>query len=115
MRLALRAMLPPLLCGAVFTWVFPGSAVVPFWLISYGLALLATGHFAPASLTRLGWPFLLSGFAVLLISVHSFEALAPLAPWDDYTMAAAFGVFHVIYAACAWPRKSTEAEAAPVL
>jgi hypothetical protein len=114
MRLALRAMLPPLLCGGVFAWVFPGSAVVPFWLVCYGLALLATAHFAPPSLTRLGWPFLLAGFVVLFTSVYRLETLAPAEPWDDYTMAATFGVFHVIYAACAWPRKKSELEVAPV-
>src|SRR5687768_17325343 len=114
MRLALRAMLPPLLCGAVFAWVFPGSAVVPFWLIFYGLALLATAHFAPPSLTRLGWPFLLTGFAVLVGSVYRLGALAPSSPWDDYMMAATFGVLHVIYAICAWPKQKPEFEGAPV-
>ena len=129
MRLALHAMFPPLLCGAVFAWVCGGSSAVPFWLLCYGLALLATGHFAPPSLTRLGWPFLLSGIGALLYTVyipdsayvrimagkHSAFFLNPGAPWDDYAMAATFGVFHVIYAACAWPRKSPAAEAAPVL
>jgi hypothetical protein len=114
MRLALRAMLPSLLCGAVFAFVFPGNAVVPFWLISYGLALLSTAHFAPASLTRLGWPFLLAGFGVLLSSVYQAGILAPDEPWDDYTMAATFGVFHIIYAVCAWPHRKTETEVVQV-
>jgi hypothetical protein len=115
MRLALRAMFPALLCGGVFAWVFPSSAAVPFWQMTYGLALLSTKHFAPPSLARLGWPFLISGMAVLLVSVHKLEELAPTAPWDDYLMATTFGIFHVIYAACAWPRKSSEAAPAPVL
>lgn len=110
MRMALQAMLPPLLCGAVFAWIFPGSTVVPFWLVFYGLALLSTAHFAPPSLTRLGWPFLGAGFIILLLNTSQRGALILTGAWGDYTMAATFGVFHVIYAVCAWPRKKAESE-----
>ncbi len=113
MRMALKAMLPPLLCGAVFAWIRPGSAVVPFWLVFYGLALLSTAHFAPPSLTRLGWPFLLTGFAVLLRHAYDFGVPILAAPWDDYTMAATFGIFHIIYAACVWAKEKPATEVVP--
>ena len=109
MRLALRALLPPMLCGGVFTLAFGAAELPPFWMIFYGLGLLATAHFAPRSMVLLGWAFLLTGaLAVLWCAGNGRLGLALHA---DLVMGFTFGWFHVIYAACTWPRRAAEVEA----
>lgn len=109
MRLALRAMLPAMLGGGVVTLPFRTVApalVASFWVLLYGIGLLAAAHFAPKSICWLGRAFFVAGFllfASLLVpntwgNVENFERLAHL------IMGATFGVFHLIYAACTWPR-----------
>jgi len=101
MRAAFRALLPPMLSGGVFFVLF-GSAHIPALLaIFYGLAMLATSHFAPRSITWLGWSFLAAGLVTFVLG--ALERLpAGLSP--DMTMLATFGGFHFIYAAFTWPR-----------
>src|SRR4051812_44632705 len=70
MRLALRAMIPALLCGAVATSLWPLSGLPQMWILFYGLALLSTAHFAPRSLTGLGWAFLLTGLGFLMVDAQ---------------------------------------------
>lgn len=110
MRMALRAMSPALLFGAVFTVIMPEEEVVPFWQMSYGLALLSTVHFAPRSLERLGWAFLAVG-----LSMAMWIAFGPNDPLvggrfhvPDVAMALTFGLFHLVYAACTWPVRETD-------
>ena len=111
MRMALRAMLPALLCGGVFTALFAEGAVVIFWMLFYGLALLSTVHFAPKSLERLGWAFLLVGMATLASGIY--KGRMGVGPGDaDQLMAFTFGFFHLFYAVCAWPRRQSEPELA---
>src|SRR4051812_7419567 len=114
MRMALRAMTPALLCGAVATSLWPLSGLPQMWILFYGLALLSTAHFAPRSLTGLGWAFLLTGLAFMtfdaqeLISPHNtIPDPSPVATkawtYPDALMACTFGGYHLIYAACtAW-------------
>ena len=101
MRMALRAMWPPLVCGGVVAFIFPAGWIVPFWLMFYGLALLSTVHFAPRSLERLGYVFLSCGLVALAMDTYVRASLI-LPP--DRLMAVTFGLLHIVYAACTWPR-----------
>jgi len=105
MRLALRTMFPPLLCGGVFTLAWMGgSDVTVFWLLFYGLALLSTAAFAPRSIAILGWAFVFSGLGTLLVCI-AYGQLGP-SLFADRLMGVTFGLFHLIYAACTWPRRA---------
>jgi hypothetical protein len=112
----------------------------PLWVACYGLALLSTRHFAPRSLIYLGWAFLVFAAAVFPLSWATHWLYGPDAGviidtisgldrgyqshrysgdavWAGYctaqmTMAISFGILHLIYAACIWPRKSSETTAA---
>jgi hypothetical protein len=103
LKAAVRSLLPPLLAGAVTTFalVFTGSyRFVALWMIFYGLALIATQHFAPASLFYLGLAFLLSGLTFLPLICYWI-------PDNSHTaavaMAVTFGGLHLIYALLTWP------------
>jgi hypothetical protein len=120
MKAALKALAPAFLTAAILTLLFIVAASDPLneatlgitWAICYGLGLLATSHFAPRSLTLLGWAFLVSGLGAVVVVRFAANSLI----WeliDSHTvffMALTFGLFHLIYAACAWPRKGTEPE-----
>ena len=102
MRAAMVALLPPILCGAVF-FLIMGPIHTPVYLsLFYGLALLATGHFAPRSIVWLGWGFLVAGLAGYLLIV---DGQIPALCTPDLFMVLTFGGFHLVYAACTWPRK----------
>ncbi len=85
------------------------------WCLGYGLGLLAMEHFAPRSLTWLGWIFLLAGLAAGGVFFFWYGVGISLPPGlsatqiSNATMALTFGLFHLVYAACTWPR----AERAP--
>ena len=106
MRAAFRALIPPMLSGGVFFCLFGSESVPALLAIFYGLALLATAHFAPRSILWLGWSFLVAGLAIFIVRGldPSYLALSP-----DWIMVATFGGFHFIYAACTWPRRATAA------
>jgi hypothetical protein len=130
MKAALYALAPAFIAGGVLTFCFGGMIWDPMldfiigigWAAFYGLGLLATAHFAPRSLTLLGWAFFLSSMIALLllrlsgqISLHIGRV--GFADWNPYQyyfgpifMALTFGLFHLIYAACAWPRKGAARE-----
>ena len=141
MRLALKALIPSFVVAGVFTVAFiagrlsPFGAVlipkvfegiVPIWITCYGLALLATSHFAPRSLWWLGWAFLIAGLISFFqmnplrfffggAGMWSEETVARLEDWRalfacQRWMAGTFGLFHLIYAACTWPRRGRGAE-----
>lgn len=111
-RSAMYAMLPAMTFAALFTLsaLARGGAqdCVPWWIAFYGLALLAMSHFAPRSIARLGWAFLLAG-AICVSGMLDFAPGATLLVHVDgpcLLMAATFGLFHLIYAACTWPRRA---------
>jgi len=119
MRKALWALLPSMLGGGFFTFWLTAMAgesaawLLPeFWMVFYGLALLATSQFSPRSITILGWCFLLTGFASFGIdsSIGSIDLLRNMesnrAAMANLFMVATFGGFHLIYAACTWARKA---------
>jgi hypothetical protein len=107
MKHALRALLPPLMAGFVMSLLEvskPGSSsldcyadVAAYWILFYGLALLATGSFAPRSMQALGAGFFVLGILTFLPSVRQIcgrqYEVAVL------HMAFSFGVLHLIYAA----------------
>jgi hypothetical protein len=113
MKLALRAIAPNLLIPAAVTvWFFTtgymGAAeqeLVVVWIAFYGLALLSTGLFAPRSLVYLGYAFLLS--AVAVPAVRNVLGVLP-ARLPNLAMGLTFGLYHLIYAVCARPRKRTD-------
>lgn len=79
-----------------------GMRMALIWIVFHGIGLLATSHFSPRSMTLLGWGFLLAGLGIIVA-----HATAPSSvPSPHILMAITFGGFHLIYAACTWPRKS---------
>jgi hypothetical protein len=116
MKLALRAIAPCLVIPAAFTaWFFTTGYLggteldlVVVWVVFYGLALLSTGLFAPRSLAVLGWAFLLTGLSVPAFTnvIENFSTDVPV-----ITMGISFGLYHLIYAACTWPRERAVATA----
>ena len=113
MKLSLRAIAPNLLVPAAVTlWFlvdgYKGATepeLVVAWIVFYGLALLSTGLFAPRSLVCLGWAFLLTALAIpaLRNAIGDLPANLP-----TIAMGLTFGLYHLIYAVCAWPRKRAD-------
>lgn len=108
MKLALRSILPCLALPAAITiWFFYDGyefdnelLLVRAWIGFYGLALIATQHFAPRSLVYLGWAFLLTAVAMTIFSRQLEYYATPLVP--NLAMGATFGLYHLIYAAGVW-------------
>lgn len=108
MKLALRSLLPCLVFPAAITiWFFYDGyegdnelLLVRIWIGFYGLALIATQHFAPRSLVLLGWAFLLTAAAMTVASRQLEYYSTPLVP--NLAMGFTFGLYHLIYAACVW-------------
>ena len=110
-RLAVRAVAPCLVLPAATTiWFFKNAEpidkeiLVAVWIIFYGLCLLATAHFAPRSLVILGWAFLISG-VIYLFWPKSFLS-DPRGMMPNLAMGATFGLYHLVYAVCVWPRRA---------
>jgi hypothetical protein len=116
MKLTLRAVAPALLIPLAFTiWFFKRGylggqelELVVVWVIFYGLALLSTALFAPRSLVLLGWAFLLTGLAIPVL-INLLDELAGDVP--TIVMGLAFGLYHLVYAACTWPPRALAAPA----
>lgn len=114
MKHALLAMLPAMFCGAGLT-IFALEArytyaLPPTWMLCYGVALLATRAFAPRSIQVLGWAFLAAGFAAIwqlrMFAWAGFfgDGGSHVPTAANLAMVGTFGLFHLIYAACTWPR-----------
>ena len=110
MRLALRGMLPALLAGALCALV-PAEGgwalIATLWVLLYGVSLLAASHFAPKSICWLGRAFFVAGAALMLTAALEDWWRGPNQIAIAHgIMGGTFGLFHLIYAACTWPRKS---------
>ncbi|HEY1052059.1 MAG TPA: hypothetical protein VGE39_19950 [Prosthecobacter sp.] len=105
MRMALRALVPPMLAGGVLGCgliIYLDNHVMAtlVWTVCYGLALLATASFSPRSLVRLGWGFVLAGLAIFwgwaansdIRHLRTDESLAAV------IMGVTFGLGHIVYA-----------------
>ena len=95
------------------------------WVLFYGLGLLATMSFAPRSIVVLGWAFLFTGvgaFVYLMLETIAPGIHLPLLPevelqtptrfYPAAMMGATFGLYHLFYAACTWPRRAAVLDAA---
>ncbi len=122
MKLVLTAMFPGMAAGGLCLLLDSrgGLAVTAsLWVLCYGVSLLAAAPFAPGSIRWLGWVFFTTGAGLLAAgaglfaigyslpgaSGRSYPALLP-----HVIMGATFGLFHVVYAACAWPRRTPAAD-----
>jgi hypothetical protein len=113
-RLALGSLSPGFLAGTVLGFCVTLTSgqpllTVTFWLIFYGLSLLGTMHFAPGSFVVLGWAFLLTGLAAIVYCFYHTLLPDMGLPMGARTsapllMGTTFGFYHLIYAACVWPR-----------
>ncbi len=116
LRLAIRCAIPPVGSAAILTLFIlrdEGAAamsllVAAIWILFYGLALLATSTFAPRSLVLLGAAFVVAGLVTLLMVFGLWQP--PLRRPAMLAMGLTFGIFHLVYAACAWPRPGGEIE-----
>lgn len=119
-RSAMSAMFPPMLFAALVTLANLIRHTVHYnvywWITLYGLGLLAMAHFAPRSIAVLGWAFLIAGALCAgglldqwLGTRSLFGGEGDVPEFIDgpcILMGATFGLFHLIYAACTWPRRS---------
>lgn len=104
MRMALQAISPPLAAGFVLSFLsanyrpqsYPEMA--SYWMLFYGLGLLAMRSFAPQSLVALGGGFFMLGLIGFLPVVREVLNWQPY-PQGILFMALSFGLLHLIYAA----------------
>jgi hypothetical protein len=116
MKHALRALLPPLLAGFIMSIVevsaagFPGrechADMAAYWILFYGLALLATGSFSPRSMQALGLGFF--GFGVLTFLPTVREVAGRQYVVAVLHMALSFGLLHIVYAAAVFIQQRRE-------
>lgn len=121
MKLALRSVAPGMFAGGAISAVLTLTSGLPLlptlmWLVFYGLAMLSTMNFAPRSIVLLGWAFLLTGVGAFIYFMNQslmpeFDLPTPTRFYPAAIMGATFGVYHLVYAACAWPRRARLLEA----
>ena len=71
MKCALSSLAPALLTAAVLSFLIHRPIhLALLWITLYGMALLATQHFAPRSLVVLGGSFFLTGCALMVTWKH---------------------------------------------
>jgi hypothetical protein len=115
LKLAVASLMPSLLAGAALgacLTITSGLPLFPavFWLVFYGLGLLSMRAFAPPAMTLLGWAFLLTGVGAFIYFMNEtimpeFDLPTPTNLYPSAIMGATFGCYHLIYAACTWPRR----------
>ncbi len=102
MRMAFRSVAPPLAAGFILSTLAAvtrssGYAdIAAFWILFYGLALLAMGSFAPRSLLVLGGAFFMLGLLAFMPSVRALESRSYQA--SLIYMSLSFGALHLLYA-----------------
>ncbi len=106
MKWAIQSLLPAFFSAVVLTFLIHRPIhLAMIWITLYGLALLATQHFAPRSLIVLGVTFFLTGCGLMPrgnISSCRRGHLEPSALVVSGIMAATFGGYHLAYAAAIW-------------
>lgn len=111
LKLALSSTAPILIVTAILTSLFWRNdettealpILVTIWITCYGLALLSTASFAPRSLRFLGWAFLTTGAACLLLMGPIFSPESGRN--SAIAMGITFGLFHLAYGVATWPRQ----------
>lgn len=102
MKMAVRSVAPPLAAGFVLSSLAAMSGsnsyadITAFWILFYGLALLAMGSFAPRSLVVLGAAFFGLGLSAFMPEVRTLAG-RPFQASLIY-MAVTFGALHLLYA-----------------
>lgn len=110
LKLAIRGALPSIMAGGFLGLLsvrggFPTatSQAACFWILHYGIALLAIREFAPKSMVWLGWAFVIFGvFALAAMTGLLGAQVAPVMLYlknGSRLMAIAFGGFHLVYGA----------------
>lgn len=118
LKLAFRAVAPPLFSGFVMSLAFLYYLEDPVlcslcWVVFYGLAMLSTSEFAPPSIRILGAGFVLIG----LIATPIFLGQGPAARTisnASLLMAGTFGLLHLVYATAIFltrPRRESAIDA----
>ncbi len=103
MKCAALSLAPAFVTAAVLTFLIHRPIQLSIlWITFYGLALLATQHFAPRSLIVLGLTFFLTGCGLMVMWKHLFTPPEPSALVVSGIMAATFGGYHLAYAAAVW-------------
>lgn len=106
MKTALANVAPAFVIAGILTCVVHRPIDLCLsWIVLYGLALLATQHFAPRSLVLLGATFFVAGCILLATWKHLFLAPGQTQPTTlavSGIMAAVFGGVHLAYAAVVW-------------
>jgi hypothetical protein len=106
MKFAMTSLAPSFVIAGMLTFmVHRPIHLAIIWLILYGIALLATQHFAPRSLIVLGTTFFFSGCFLLATWKHLFVPPGQQDPSGlvvSGILAATFGGFHLAYAAAVW-------------
>jgi len=103
MRLALRALTPPMLVGGVVGSVIGFASrdmgfVACLWALCYGLALLATATFAPPSIRRLGRAFVAGGLIAFVGNQAGFFSTGDINFFTTpFIMGGLFGLLHILY------------------
>ncbi len=121
MKLALRSIAPGMFAGGAISAVLTMTTEVPLlptlmWLVFYGLGLLSTMTFAPRSIVLLGWAFLLTGVGAFIYFMNQtllpeIDLPTPTRFYPAAIMGATFGMYHLVYAACTWPRRARTLDA----
>lgn len=117
MKTALRSFFPPMLVGGVLgvclIWFEDEKELAALvWILCYGLALLATSHFSPRSLVRLGWAFLIAGIALTLwwSAAGGLGFLQNNESKASLFLGLTFGLLHIAYAAAVFARRKPAME-----
>jgi hypothetical protein len=106
MKWAAQSLAPAFFTTAALTFLIHRPIhLAMIWITLYGLALLATQHFAPRSLIVLGLTFFLTGCGLMGAWKHLFMPPGhgePSALVVSGILAATFGGYHLAYAAAIW-------------
>jgi hypothetical protein len=113
-KLTVSCLAPALFAGGAIgacLTITSGLPLFPvlFWVVFYGLALLSLRPFAPIGIVVLGWAFVLTGVGAFIYLMNEttmpeFDLPTPTNLFPAAIMGATFGLYHLIYAVCAWPR-----------
>ncbi|MCC6352711.1 MAG: hypothetical protein IT577_02430 [Verrucomicrobiae bacterium] len=110
MRFAFAQVLPSALAAASITFwhwlmIYQIAPVVFYWMVFYGLALLSMDEYAPRAIVVLGWCFLLAGLLTAPVFYLGLERFGAGPVDGAYAMGCTFGLFHIVFAICVWPRR----------
>lgn len=105
LRMALRAIVPPMLTGGVLggclIWFGHDIALAAIvWILCYGLALQATVSFAPRSIILLARAFLITGqaLAIYYLAQNKLAIFQRKEEAASIFLGLTFGLFHIVYA-----------------